>query len=194
VLLLTDTEAWSGAALGLTARARLADRWRVDIDAAVLPFVGMWAVVNHWLRPIVDPFVGQGHGWGSQVEAIISYALTDEWSVGAGARYWYFATSNAEMNPPSALNHAPQKFYNERYGGFLQASYKFGAPSSAASSAYRASSAPITWTGPYVGGNLGAGFGRSAWADPFGPVPVGDQDRVGVRLRAGKWGRTIRPA
>src|SRR5262249_46284412 len=114
VLVQTQTEAWNGVAVGLDTRIRPADRWQLEIDAAVLPILGVWGHDNHWLRVDVNPLPAQGQGWGSQFEAILSYAITDQWSIGAGARYWYFATSNA-----SSLTQ-PIKLYSERYGGFVQ--------------------------------------------------------------------------
>ena len=40
VLVISETEAWSGAAVGLNARAQLADRWRLEVDAALLAVRG----------------------------------------------------------------------------------------------------------------------------------------------------------
>jgi opacity protein-like surface antigen len=191
VLNISETEAWSGAAVGLNGRAQLADRWRLEVDAALLPFVGMWGFDNHWRRGDISPGTEQGHGWGAQFEAIITYALTDQWSLGAGGRYWYFATTQAHTQFPGLTDSSPLKFYSERYGGFVQATYKFdggGGRAAAASNLYTAPHAPVTWTGFYAGGHLGAGFGRSSWSDPFGPTPIGDQDLVGGALVGGQVG------
>jgi opacity protein-like surface antigen len=185
VLSITETEAWNGVAVGLNTRVRPADRWQLEIDAALLPILGVWGRDNHWVDAARNPLPAQGQGWGSQFEAILSYAITDQWTLGAGARYWYFATSSAYSIAQ------PIKLYSERYGGFLQASYKFGGPTSTLSSAvavYRVPPAPVTWTGFYAGANLGAGFGRAAWSGPFGPTSIGDQDRVGGALLGGQVG------
>jgi opacity protein-like surface antigen len=83
------------------------------------------------------------------------------------------------------------KFYSERYGGFVQATYKFdggGGRAAAASNPYTAPHAPVTWTGFYVGGNVGVGFGRANWSDPFLPTPIGDQDLVGGAVAGGQVG------
>jgi opacity protein-like surface antigen len=183
MLSLSETETWSGVAVGLNARAQLNDRWRLEVDAALLPFVGVWNIDNHWQRADFNPQPAVGQGWGSQFEAILSYALTDQWSVGAGGRYWYFATSTADSTSQRI------KLYSERYGGFLQATYKFDpSPSAGGSQTSKAPATAINWTGIYAGANLGAGFGRAAWSDPFGPVSIGDQDRVGGALLGGQAG------
>jgi opacity protein-like surface antigen len=190
VLGISETEAWSGAAIGVNARMQLAERWRLEVDAAYLPFVGLTATDNHWFRANINPLSEQGQGWGSQFEAILSYALTDQWSIGAGGRYWYFATTSAHTQFPVTPFNSPIRYYSERYGGFLQATYKFdgGARTSAAARAESTAPAPVNWTGFYVGGHLGAGFGRSNWSDPFGPTSIGDQDRVGGALAGGQVG------
>jgi opacity protein-like surface antigen len=187
---ISETEAWSGVAVGVNSRLRLAERWRLEVDAAFLPFVSLTATDNHWLRADINPLLMQGQGWGSQFEAILSYALTDQWSIGAGGRYWYFATTSAHTQFPTAPFNSPVKYYSERYGGFLQASYKFdgAARAPAAAGAASAASMPVNWTGFYVGGHLGAGFGRSNWSDPFGPTSIGDEDRVGGALAGGQVG------
>jgi hypothetical protein len=60
-----------------------------------------------------------------QLEAILSYAFANGFSVGAGGRYWAMWANNAQTNAftdgiPQAL---PVR--TERYGAFVQAAYKF---------------------------------------------------------------------
>jgi hypothetical protein len=60
-----------------------------------------------------------------QLEAILSYAIGKSFSVGAGGRYWAMWATDASTNifgtgcPCQTL---PVR--TERYGGFVQASYK----------------------------------------------------------------------
>ncbi len=66
-----------------------------------------------------------------QLEAIVSYYVTDAFSVGIGGRYW-----NIRPNPESTTVHfeettltgGPQAgtLRTVRWGAFLQGSYKFG--------------------------------------------------------------------
>jgi opacity protein-like surface antigen len=192
LLVISETEAWSGVAVGLDSRVQLADRWRLELDAALLPYLSLLGVDNHWLGAGINPGPEQGQGWGSQFEAIVTYALTEQWSVGAGGRYWYFASTTGHLQFPGLVTNSPMKFSSERYGGFLQAIYKFGGSSnSAAVALYKAPPAPVSWTGFYVGGHLGAGFGSSTWSDPFPQNAlggIGDRIPMGGGLAGGQIG------
>lgn len=179
---LTETEQWRGAAVGLNARFGLSDRWKLEADAAYLPYADHATVDNHWLRPDINPAPAPGHGWGTQIEAILSYAVTDRFNLGIGGRYWLFATNQAETRFPNSPTVSPLKYTSERYGGFLQASYKFGGPREAVRVATAQEAPPAHWTGWYVGGHLGAGFGSSNWSDPFPTPPTGDRVHVGGAL------------
>ena len=128
ILGITETEAYSGLAVGVNARLNLAERWQLQMDAALLPDVRMWGTDNHWFRADINPGPERGFGWGTQFEAILTYALTDQWTIGAGARYWYFIAPSSIAQFPRSATNSPITFSSERYGGFLQASYKFGAP------------------------------------------------------------------
>lgn len=178
---LTETEQWRGAAVGLNARFGLSDRWRLEVDAAYLPYVDHATVDNHWNRPEINPAPAPGYGWGSQIEAILSYAVTDQFSVGIGGRYWFFTTDEAATRFPSTPTLSPLKYTSERYGGFLQASYKFGGPDRPRIAAAE-EAPPAHWAGWYVGGHLGAGFGSNQWSDPFPAPPTGDRVHVGGAL------------
>lgn len=180
---LSETEQWRGAAFGLNAQLALTDRWALELDAAYLPYVDRAGVDNHWLAADNNPSTATGHGWGTQVEAILSYAITDRLNVGVGGRYWFFTTTEGTVRFPNSLPTSPIKFTSDRYGGFLQASYKIGGPDVAKHPAAAIeATAPTNWTGWYVGGHFGAGFGGSAWSDPFPPPPTGDRVSVGGAL------------
>nr|WP_249811325.1 outer membrane beta-barrel protein [Bradyrhizobium sp. 197] len=179
---LSETEIWRGVAVGLNTRVPLSDRWKLEIDAAYLPYVNFQGEDNHWLRPDINPGPEQGHGWGTQIEAIVSYAMTDRLSVGVGGRYMYLATSSAYTQTAGVPGIQPEKFYTERWGGFVQTSYRFGGDPRAATSAApydKAPAAPRDWTGIYFGGHLGGGSGYSDWADPYPWIGFGDRVRAG---------------
>ena len=147
-------------------------------SAAFLPYVDRAGVDNHWFRPDINPGPETGRGWGANVEGILTYAVSKNWSVGAGGRYWYFATVNGAFQFPGNPQASPIKFISDRYGGFVQASYKFGGPDLQLPE----NLPPPNWTGVYAGIHLGAGFGSNHWADPF-PAPVtGDETNMGGAL------------
>jgi hypothetical protein len=122
---LTETEAWRGVAVGINTQVMLWPRTKLEVDAAYLPYVNRAGIDNHWFRADINPQAEPGHGCGAQLEAILSYMITDKWSVGVGGRYWYFTTTEAYTQFSGLAAVSPMKFYTERYGSFLQASYKF---------------------------------------------------------------------
>ena len=105
------------------------DGLTLTADAAYLPFANFKGTDNHLLRTdvtdTVSPEAGTGHGM--QLEAILSYAIGKSFSIGAGGRYWAMWAPGASTNifgtdcPCQTL---PVR--TERYGGFIQASYKLG--------------------------------------------------------------------
>ncbi|MGX7742497.1 outer membrane protein [Rhodopseudomonas parapalustris] len=189
---LSETESWRGVALGINVRAPLTERLRLEVDAAYLPYVNRAGFDNHWFRADINPQSEVGHGWGTQFEAILSYAVTDRFSVGVGGRYWYFATDSASTVFPGATVAAPMQFYSERYGGFLQTSYKFGDIDRAGTAERGITKAPpiavANWTGVYVGASVGSGWGRTTYADPFPTPTTGDRVDLGGALLGGQIG------
>ena len=87
----------------------------------------------HWLR--IDNFIGaftspvpeDGKGWGYQLEAILSYRLTDAISLGVGGRYWHFQSKGSAHFEDMFVNAVaqPLDFKANIYGVFVQGSYRF---------------------------------------------------------------------
>jgi hypothetical protein len=67
-----------------------------------------------------------GHGRGAQLDLAISYAITDQLSLGVGARYWTMATTHADTDFGGTGFIVPQRFAAEQAALLLQGSYKFG--------------------------------------------------------------------
>lgn len=180
---LSETETWQGVAVGLNGRLQLSDRLRLEVDAAYLPYATRAGMDNHWFRPDINPQMENGRGWGAQLEAVLSYAVTERLNVGLGGRYWYFTTDMASTPFPGGGSRSPLTFYSERYGAFLQASYRFGdippLQGEAADLPAKAQPAPVSWTGLYAGGALGAGKAHTAYASPFAPPVSGDAADLG---------------
>jgi outer membrane protease len=129
VLGITEDDKWNSLRIGLNGVVMVTDRLKLTADAAYLPYVSFRGTDNHLLRTDVANTVSteSGNGQGVQLESILSYAVTPSFNVGAGGRYWaMWATNDAKTNifgtdcPCQTL---PSR--TERYGGFLEASYKF---------------------------------------------------------------------
>lgn len=192
---LSETELWQGVAIGLNSRMRLTDRLGLEVDAAYIPYAIRSSFDNHWFRTDINPQAESGYGWGTQIEAVLTYAVTDRLDVGIGGRYWFFTTDGASTQFPGVPSRSPQTFFTERYGAFLQASYRFGdlpasasATSAAITKAPRAPSAPANWTGLYVGGTLGAGKAHTTYDSPYAAAPTGNAVDLGGMLAGGQIG------
>src|SRR5664280_2205892 len=114
------TESWRGFATGINAQMQLTGRLKLEVDAAYLPYVTREGVDNHWFRSDINPLVEPGSGWGTQLEAILSYAVDERLSIGLGGRYQFFTTTDSSVQFPGLALTSPLKNYSERYGGFLQ--------------------------------------------------------------------------
>jgi hypothetical protein len=104
-LSLSETKAWRAVAIGINGQAKLTDKLKLEVDAAYLPYANRAGFDNHWFRSDINPQIEPGHGWGTQFEAVLSYAVTDRFSVGMGGRYWFFATDEAHTQFPGEPSH-----------------------------------------------------------------------------------------
>lgn len=132
VLTVTEDTTWRSLRLGVNGEIGLFDSLRLSADVAYLPYVRYDSTDNHVLRGFVSP--EWGHGNGAQLETILSYDLTPEFSIGVGGRYWAMWTTDAYIAfagfacPCRTL---PTRA--ERYGVFVQASFRFAQPDADAS-------------------------------------------------------------
>jgi hypothetical protein len=88
----------------------------------IFTYGSMTGLDNHLLRDFTTD--QQGTGQGVQLEAILSYSVTDYFSVGAGGRYWAMWTTSATSTPNiSGAASQRSKFSTERYGALLKATF-----------------------------------------------------------------------
>lgn len=123
-LVLSETSRWTSLRIGLVADVALTDRLRLNAEAAAVPYSRLDAFDNHWLRPAINPMAEKGQGYGVQMEMSLSYRITDRFSIGAGGRYWQFATTGAKTRFPGEPNPSRLSYQSERWGGFVQAAYR----------------------------------------------------------------------
>jgi len=123
VPVITETDKWDSLRVGLATVNWLTPQVKLTGDIAYLPYVKFSGVDNHWLRALVIDESGKGRG--VQLEAILSYYVTPQFSLGVGGRYWAMWTRTGS----DAFNGVPinrtDTYRYERYGVLLQAAYKF---------------------------------------------------------------------
>jgi opacity protein-like surface antigen len=126
---ITENDTWKSVRVGLNGEIMIADRLKLGADVAYLPFVAFTGTDNHVLRGLTIQESGSGRGL--QLESIISYMITDQLSAGIGGRYWaMWATKSAIADfsgLPCPCQTEPAK--TNRFGVFVQASYKFSSAS-----------------------------------------------------------------
>jgi opacity protein-like surface antigen len=129
VLGITEDDKWYSFRLGVNGVVTVWDRLKLTADAAYLPFVAFRGTDNHLLRTEMPSTISpeSGSGQGVQLEAILSYAFANGINVGAGGRYWAMwapGTTTDAFSLGCPCQTLPVR--TERYGAFVQASYKLG--------------------------------------------------------------------
>jgi hypothetical protein len=139
VLAITEDASWHLARVGIAANFKIIDRLTLTAEAAWVP----WAQINssdtHWLRTgttigsFAGPIPQTASGDGVQLEALLAYQVWDCFNIGLGGRYWRFDATRGSGDLEQTVigwtspMSQPMKFTSERYGMFVQGSYKFTA-------------------------------------------------------------------
>jgi outer membrane protease len=136
ILVISQNNRWQSLRVGFDATIGLSDRFSLHVDAAWLPYVRLDGQDFHWLRIGTNPgdFAGglpedgKGNGW--QLEAAISYAVSENVRVAVGGRYWRMETNgytHFEGNIVGGTGRPqPVDWSVESMGVFVQGSFKFG--------------------------------------------------------------------
>lgn len=128
-LVITQDNQWHALRTGLNGVVTLGNGFSLTAEAAYLPYVQFSGVDNHLLRTDVSDTVSRetATGQGVQLEALLSYSFNPAFSVGAGGRYWAAWVNNSAyvniFGTECPCQTLPSR--SERYGGFVQASYRF---------------------------------------------------------------------
>jgi opacity protein-like surface antigen len=175
---LVQDGVYSSLRLGLSSEFMLTNRLKFTADAAYLPWVNFQGQDDHDFRQLLLPERAP-RGDGVMLEASLDYRLTNNWSVGAGARYWTWNTRDGSVTfdfqafPVTFIE--PARYNSERYGVFVQSDYRFGDTTPLTPEGSADAEAPANWTGLYIGGHLGGGFSDTHWSDPFGSTSIGSK-------------------
>ena len=174
---ITQDGHYNAVRLGLNSQVMLNEQLKLTTDVAYLPWVDFAGQDDHNARQLLLPEHASA-GNGVMMETVLDYTINNAWSVGLGGRYWAYNMKNGTTTfdflgtaPPYIVE--PTRSSSERYGVFVQSSYKWGdaSPASAAALPVKAPQAPVNWTGLYVGGHIGGGVSRESWSDPFPSRP-----------------------
>ncbi len=109
--------------MGLSGEMQLIDGLRLSADVAYLPYVRFTGTDNHWLRDLV--IKENATGQGTQLQAMLTYDATRQFSIGVGARYWAMWTNTGTDQFNGVATDRNVVYRTERAGAFLQGSYKF---------------------------------------------------------------------
>jgi outer membrane protease len=133
---ITQDNDWQSLRVGLNGQVDVTDRLKLSLDGAWLPVVRLTGTDAHWLRistlpgDFSGPFPEEGWGWGCQLEAVLSYQVTNAISVGVGGRYWHMQTNGHAHfeNHVNGFQAFPQveDWKTDSIGAFLQTGLKFG--------------------------------------------------------------------
>ena len=134
--IITQTAVWQAVRLGGGGDIYLLPRFKLSGDAAYLPFVHVSAQDDHFLgnTPNVASINKlRGYGTGVQLEAMLSYDVTERLSLGIGGRYWGMWTRdgsmvrpfNSQAPVPAIPPHQNLRMESERAGLLGQVLYKF---------------------------------------------------------------------
>lgn len=129
---ISQNNTWQSLRLGLDGAVQLGDRFTLWGEGAWLPYVNLRGRDTHFLRIDQGDFSGpipeDGTGQGFQLEALLSYKVTSYFNVGIGGRYWHMETSGSSHFEDVVVGGMPQPvdWKTDVYGGFVQASFKFG--------------------------------------------------------------------
>ena len=130
VVSITEDDTWQSLRVGVNGNIMITDQLKLGADVAYLPYVQFSGVDNHlgWDPVKVFPEWANS-GQGVQLEAILSYAVTDQFSFGVGGRYWAMWTQNGQYTLAteyycgSVCPNWAAEYKTDRYGVFVQLDY-----------------------------------------------------------------------
>ena len=127
---ISQNNTWQSVRLGLDSAVTLG-RFTLSAEGAWLPYVALSGADTHFLEMAAGKFSGpipeDGTGQGYQFEALLSYDVTRNASVGVGGRYWHMQADGNSHFEDVAVGGVPQpvSWKTDIYGVFVQGNLKF---------------------------------------------------------------------
>lgn len=136
---ITQDATWQALRVGAAGDVMLSQRVKLSADVAYLPYAQFSGVDDHFFLNTgrINRFSPEsGTGRGVQLEGLLSYYLTPQFSVGIGGRLWSTWTNSGHYSQ-TVINPAvgevvgttprfPGQFKSEQSALFVQAAYEFG--------------------------------------------------------------------
>jgi hypothetical protein len=116
IKVINEKDRWNSFRLGTVVDVNLTERLKWTGEVALVSS-SQHAQDTHYLRRGADP--ASGYGGGFQAESVLNYRVTDNFSLGIGARWWHLKTQATDRFGQLL------KYQTDRYGIFVQGSYKF---------------------------------------------------------------------
>lgn len=128
---ISDEGQWNSVRLGLAAQLTLPAGFSIRAEAAWAPYMSFSGGNDHWLREPADfsgaiPETGSGSN-GYQVEGELNYALSRNFDVGIGGRYWSMNAKGHALFQNVTSDGGPQvaTFETQLAQVFVQSAYHF---------------------------------------------------------------------
>ncbi|MDH4983857.1 outer membrane beta-barrel protein [Hyphomicrobium sp. D-2] len=123
ILGITEDDTWQVLRVGVAADMEILPAVTLSLDAAYLPFVRFNGTDNHVRRSLISP--EWGGGTGTQIDLMLNYAVTEQFSVGVGGRYWSMWARDGRANFGGGGDIVPIRHAVEQAAFLAQGSYAF---------------------------------------------------------------------
>jgi hypothetical protein len=123
-LVITDDANWNAIRLGFNGQWNFWGGFAFDLDFAWLPAAWLTGNDTHSFTVFKGPEHGSSGFSSVEIEALLRYRYFGL-SVGVGGRFWNIDTTTADIDPITGFGQTIS-VHSQRWGPFVQASYKFG--------------------------------------------------------------------
>ncbi len=123
VFAISEDDTWQAMRLGAVVDAQIVPGLTLTAEAAYLPYVRFRGTDDHILRSLLSP--EQANGSGTQLEVTLSYAVTDQLSLGVGGRYSAMWTPDGTVDFGGTGTIVPMRYSVEQAALLVQGSYMF---------------------------------------------------------------------